>query len=164
MKAAKKQAKAARNMEDAQREQQRIEQARANVLAQRDRVQAVREARIRRASIISNANNAGLSLAGGSSGLSGATSSVQSQLGYNLGTMGSMQSFGAQLSAANQREADAKSSFLTAGAKGQTWQSIFGTVGGVAETGIKGLGGGYAAGFEWGSSNGTLTDVNGNAK
>ena len=44
------------------------------------------------------------------------------------------------------------------------WQSIFGTVGGVAEKGMKGLGGGYAAGFDWGGSNGTLTDINGNAK
>ncbi|SFH61264.1 hypothetical protein SAMN05216299_1356 [Nitrosospira sp. Nsp14] len=142
MKAAKKQQKAARRMEDAQRDQQRIEQARANVLAQRDRIQAIREERIRRSDIIAGAGQAGMSLTGGSSGLAGATSSVRSQVGQNLGTLGSMQSFGEQLSASRQREADAESDYRTAGAKGQMWQSIFSTVGGVAQTGLKAMGGG----------------------
>lgn len=131
MNAAKQQKKASKQAFAAQQEQNRIEQARANVNANRERLQQVREARIRRASIISSAGNAGVASAG-TSGVSGATSSVQSQLGQNLGTLGQMQSFGEQLSQANQRQAQAQSDYETAGAKGQMWQSIFGAVGQVA--------------------------------
>lgn len=130
--AANKQKKAMSHMYEANQEAARIERARHAVMAQRDRVQQVREARIRRAQVISSAGNAGLSLAGGSSGISGATSSIQSQMGNNLGTLGSMSSFAQQLSLANQRSADAQSDYYKAGAQGQMWQSIFGAVGQVA--------------------------------
>lgn len=145
MKAAKKQQKAMKRAENAQREQQRIETARAGMLAQRDRVAAIREERIRRSNIIAGAGNAGISMAGGSSGLSGATGSTRSQLGQNLGTLGSMQSFGQQLSASNQAEADAMSDYNKAGAKGQMWQSIFGTVSNVASKGMDAMGGAGSA-------------------
>lgn len=128
MSAANKQKKAMSHMYEANQEAARIEKARHAVMAQRDRVQQVREARIRRAQVISGAGNAGLSLAGGSSGLSGATSSIQSQFGHNLGTLGTMSSFAQQLSLANQRAADAQSQYYKAGAQGEAWQSIFGTV------------------------------------
>ena len=134
MQAAAKQRKAMERQTAAQYEQQRIEQARANVMAQRERVQQVREARIRRGNIIASAGNAGVGMQGRTSSLTGATSSVQAQLGQNLGTLGQMQSFGQQLSAANQREANAVSDFYTAGAQGAMWQKVFGAIGKVADT------------------------------
>lgn len=152
MQAAKKQRKAMQRSQDAQLEQNRIEQARANVQAQRERVQQVREARIRRASVISGAGNAGVGVGTGTSSMTGATSSIQSQLGNNLGTLGQMQSFGQQLSAANQREANAASDYITAGAQGAMWQSIFGAVGKVAGTAGSFAGGMKGAGFQTGKS------------
>lgn len=152
-KAAKQQKKAMQRSQDAQLEQNRIEQARANVQAQRERVQQVREARIRRASVISSAGNAGVGVGTGTSGLSGATSSIQSQLGQNLGTLGQMQSFGEQLSVANQKEAQAQSDYITAGAQGQMWQSIFGAVGQVANTASSFGGGLKGAGTKAGGGN-----------
>lgn len=134
MQAAKKQRKAMQRAQDAQAEQNRLEKARANVMAQRERVQQVREARIRRAGVIASAGNAGVGVTGGTSSMTGAVSSIQSQFGNNLGTLGQMQSFGQQLSMANQREADAQSDYITAGAKGQMWQSIFGSIGKLAGT------------------------------
>jgi len=132
MSAANKQKKAMSQMYEANQEAARIERARHAVMAQRDRVQQVREARIRRAQVISGAGNAGVGVTGGSSGVSGATSSIQSQMGNNLGTLGTMSSFAQQLSLANQRSADAQSDYYKAGAQGQMWQSIFGAVGQVA--------------------------------
>lgn len=153
MGAAKKQRRAIQRSVQAQQDQNRIEQARANVQAQRERVQQVREARIRRAQVISAAGNAGVGVTGGTSGMVGATSSIQSQLGQNLGTLGQMQSFGAQLSAANQREAQAQSDFAAAGAEGQMWQSIFGAVGKVAGAAGAFGGGMQGAGLEAGGGN-----------
>lgn len=151
--AANKQKKAMQQAADAQREQNRIEQARQAVLAQRDRIAQVREARIRRAQVISSAGNAGVGISGGTSGVSGATSSIQSQLGNNLGTLGTMSSFAQQLSAANQREADAQSKFFKAGAQGQMWQSIFGAVGQVA---------GGVGDFFGGAKSGAMSAAGGN--
>lgn len=141
MSAAKKQKRAVQRQVAAQQEQNRIERARQAVLNQRERVSQVREARIRRAQVIAGAGNAGIGITGGSSGVEGATGSIQSQLGNNLGTLGSMSSFAEQLSGANQREAQAQADFYNEGAKGQMWQSIFGAVGTVAGT-VQGLNGG----------------------
>lgn len=132
MKAAGKQKKAMQRQVAAQHEMTRIEAAKAAVMAQRDRVAQVREARIRRAGVIAGASNSGIGVTGGSSGVVGATSAIQSNLGHNLGTLGSMSSFAQQLSLANQREAQAQSDYLNAGQQGQMWQSIFGSVGKVA--------------------------------
>lgn len=156
MSAASAQKKAVKQQVAAQQEAQRIEQARANVLAQRDRVAQIREDRIRRANIIASAGNAGLGVGptnGGSSGISGATGSVRSQFGQNMGTLGQMSDFAAQITAANQREAQAQSDFYNAGAKGQMWQSIFGAVGSVAGAGMNALGGAKGAGMSAGGGN-----------
>jgi|SRR5687768_4811424 len=153
MNAASKQKKAMKRQVAAQQEQNRIEKARAAVMAQRDRVQQVREARIRRAQVISGASNAGIGVTGGSSGVEGATSAVQSNLGYNLGTLGTMSAFADQLSAANQREANAQADFFNAGAKGQMWQSIFGAVGQVAGGVNSFMGGTKSAATSWAGGN-----------
>jgi|SRR5687768_7440561 len=151
--AANKQKKAVQRQVAAQQEQNRIERARQAVLNQRERVGQVREARIRRAQVIAGAGNAGIGVTGGSSGVSGATSSIQSQLGYNLGTLGSMSSFAEQLSASNQREADAQADFFNAGAKGQMWQSIFGAVGHVAGAVGEFAGGAKSGATSWAGGN-----------
>jgi hypothetical protein len=153
MSAAKKQKKAVQRQVAAQEDQNRIERAKAAVMNQRERVQQVREARIRRAQVISGASNAGVGVTGGSSGVQGATGAVQSNLGYNLGTLGSMSSFAEQLSAANQREADAQADFFNAGAKGQMWQSIFGAVGQVAGGVNSFMGGSKSASTSWAGGN-----------
>jgi hypothetical protein len=156
MGAAKKQQKAAQRQFEAQQEAQRVEQARANAIAQRDRIAQVREERIRRANVIATAGNAGIGVGptnGGSSGLSGATGSLRSQLGQNLGNLGQMSDFAAQISAANQRSAQAQSDFYTAGAKGQMWQSIFGAVSNTAGAVSTMLGGGKGAGLSAGGGN-----------
>lgn len=159
---AKKQEKAAQRQFEAQQEAQRVEQARANMLAQRDRVAQVREERIRRANIISSAGNAGVGIgpSGGTSGLSGATGSLRSQFGQNIGTLGQMSDFAAQISSANQRAAQAQTDFYTAGAKGQMWQSIFGAVGKTAgaASSFLGMGSGREVGMSVGGGN-TFTGI-----
>src|SRR5690606_28475606 len=82
MKAASQQKKAMRRQVNAQHEMTRIEAAKAAVMNQRERVQQVREARIRRAGVIAGASNSGIGITGGSSGVVGATSAIQSNLGY----------------------------------------------------------------------------------
>ena len=73
-----KQSKALKRQAAAEREGQVIQQKRANVLAAKDRFAQIREARIKRASILSSTVNAGL-FARGTSGFSGATSSIGAQ-------------------------------------------------------------------------------------
>jgi hypothetical protein len=153
MQAAKKQKKAMGRMVAAQKERNQLETARQAVLNQRERVQQVREARIRRANVVAGVSNAGVGVTGGSSGVSGATSSIQSQLGQNLGTLGQMSSFAQQLSVLNQKEADAQSEFFNAGQKGQMWQSVFGAVGQVAG-GVNSFMGGAKESITGGSAGG----------
>ncbi|HVW64131.1 MAG TPA: hypothetical protein VHB01_03880 [Nitrosospira sp.] len=121
---ASKQKKALQQAQNAQAEQQRIQQAQANAAAQRERLQQQREARIRRANVINSTVNTGAGL-GGTSGLSGAESSIQSQFGQNIGIINQTQSFASQISAANQREQDAASTLRRAESSGAAWQSIF---------------------------------------
>jgi hypothetical protein len=91
--------------------QQRI----ADVNAQKERIQAAREARIRRAQILASSGNQGIGAE--SSGVSGSTSSIGSQLGANIGTINTIQNYAQQASKANQQAADAQ-------AMGAMWQGI----------------------------------------
>jgi hypothetical protein len=93
MKSAKKQAQA-------ERKAQEIEQRRANALAQKEKYQQVREARINRARVMSSAATAGLTGAG-TSGAQGGWGSVQSQMGENIGTINQMQGFSNAVSQQN---------------------------------------------------------------
>jgi len=78
--------------------------------------------RIQRAQVLASAGNEGI----GGSGVSGAVSSIGSQFGGNIANINTMQTLGAQASAANQRAVDA-------GAQAANWQAI----GGVAKSFIK---------------------------
>lgn len=106
--------------------QQRISDAQSA----RERVQAIREARIRRAQILASTGNQGI--ASTSSGPAGAVSSIGSQLGSNIANINTIQNFAQQASKANQQAVDAKATgamFQTIGgiAGSMTdWKSIFG--------------------------------------
>lgn len=149
MSAASKQKKAMQQAQAAQAEQQRIQQAQADAAAQRDRIQQQREARIRRAAVINSTANTGAGFAG-TSGLVGAESSIQSQLGYNIGTINQTQSFAAQISAANQREQDALGKYQKAGATGAAWQGIGSGLAQLGSIGSNLFGGGKQTGLALG--------------
>ena len=96
----------------------------ADVSAARERVQAARQARIARASILAGAGNEGV----GGSGVAGSTASIGSQLGSNAAFSNTMQTFGDQVSAANQKAADWQ-------ATGNMFQSIGGIANGMTDWG-----------------------------
>lgn len=129
-------ADAAKDQARAQRESIASQQRIADVNTARERVQAARQMRIQRAQVLSAASNEGV----GGSGVSGATSSIGSQYGGNVAHMNTMQTFGAQASAANQRAADA-------GAKAAQWQAIGGLAGSM--TSWNSIFGSKAAGTQW---------------
>lgn len=115
--ASKSQAKAQKQSIAAQ---QRISDAQSA----RERVQAVREARIRRAQILASTGNQGI--APTSSGPAGAVSSISSQLGSNIANINTIQNFAQQASKANQQAVDAK-------ATGAMFQTIGGIAGGMTD-------------------------------
>lgn len=128
-------ADAAEQQATAQKESLRAQQKMADVEAQRQRIQQVRESRIRRAQILASSGNTGLGV--GTSGVSGSVSSVGSQAASNIGMINQTQTFAAEASAANQRAADAASRGARAQATAAQWQSI----GGFSQSIFKDLGG-----------------------
>jgi hypothetical protein len=118
----RKQAAAAQQGAQAQREGIAAQGRMANVDAQRQRLQQIREARIRRGAVLAGAGSTGLGP--GTSAVSGATSSITSQAASNIGTVNQTQTFANQASAASQRAADAASAGTQAQATGQQWQTI----------------------------------------
>lgn len=111
----KQQAKATKQAAAAQREATAAQGRSASVEAQRARIQQVREARIRRAQVLSAGTNAGLGM--GTSGIGGAVGSIASQMGENIGSINQQQTFADQTSAALQQAADYQ-------VKAQKWQTI----------------------------------------
>lgn len=90
----------------AQRESSAAQGRMAEIDAQRQRVQQVREARIRRAQILASQGETGA----GTSATVGGLSSVTTQVASNIGNINQTQGLAAAASAANQRAADAASS------------------------------------------------------
>lgn len=111
---------------DAQKKAQQAQSRSAQVAAQRERLAAMREARIKRAQILSSAGVQGV----GGSGVSGATSSIGSQLGANIGYMNVQEGFAQAASKANQQAANAMSSATNWQAIGGVAQNIFQSQGG----------------------------------
>ena len=101
------QAQATRSQRKASAAQQRI----ADAQTAREKRGQVREARIRRAEVISQAEATGAS---GSSGEMGATSSIQSQLGSNLGHLNYVQGQAQYASRQLQQAANFQSNANTA--------------------------------------------------
>jgi len=121
------------SQKEASKQQKAANAAQARMSAteeQRKRIQATREARIRRAMIEGQTTAQGMGT--GTSGYAGGTGSVASQFGSNIGHSNVMGDFASQASAANQKAADAQSSAMmwqTIGGIGQQitpWRSIFG--------------------------------------
>lgn len=109
------QAKATKQAAAAQREATAAQGRASSVEAQRARIQQVREARIRRAQVLSSGVNAGLGT--GTSGIGGAVGSIASQMGENIGSINQQQTFAEQTSTALQQSADYQ-------VKAQKWQMI----------------------------------------
>lgn len=150
-KIAKRQARAAERQAEAQREQQRIEQVRANLQVRQDRQTQFREARVRRAQILSQAVNSG---AAGASSVQTALGGINTQFGANIGRINTAQGFAGAIS--EQQEASAtqaseinrlQGKSAVVAAQGQ----LFNAIGGLGESIFKrfasaGVGGGGAAG------------------
>lgn len=114
--------KAMRQMIAAQDRANKINQAIQASKAHQDRVAQLREARIKRAQVIAGASNAGIGL--GSSGVSGAESSIGSQLAQNVGLLGESLAFSSQLGATNQAYAQGQYNLQKAQMKEQMWNTI----------------------------------------
>lgn len=102
---------------EAQKKAQEAQGKMAAMEAHRARIQAVREARIKRAQVLASDADMG----GTTSGIAGGVSSVASQLGSNIGFQSGKEQLANQASIFNQQAIDANSS-----------ASIFNTVAGVS--------------------------------
>lgn len=140
-KIAKRQVRAAEAQAAALKERQRVEQVRANVEARRERREQLREARLRRAQVLSAAANAG---ALGASTVESGLGGIQTQFGANIGRINVAQGFGQAISTQNEIAAaqqseinrlEGRSNVVAAQGQifnsiGQLGQSIFNTAGG----------------------------------
>lgn len=115
-KAAKKQKKA-----------QQLQQKRADIAAQRERVKGVREARIRRGALEASAARTGVSA---TSGRLGAEAAIGTGLSSNLAYSAEQQGLAGQVSEANIAAAGYQSQAATFGAIGGVGATIFQQAGG----------------------------------
>jgi len=119
-----KAADAQQQQAQAQQEANAAQERSAKVQQQRDRLRQVREARIARARVISQASQSGLGA--GTSGLVGGTGSISSQLGSNIGAINVAQTFADEASAANQKAANFGSQANRLSAEAGGWQALSG--------------------------------------
>lgn len=129
----------------AQRQQEKAEKLRerqAQLAAQRQRVKAVREARIRRGQLEAGAVATGT---GGSSGVAGGQAAITTGLASNIAFSQQQEGLASQVGQANISAAQAQSQAATFGAIGGVGQSIFQQAGGfqtIFNSGGGGTGGG----------------------
>lgn len=114
---------AAKDQAAAQRDASAAQGRMASADAARERIKQAREARIRAATIQGAAS--GIGLGAGTSGLSGSIGSISSQMASNIGTINQTEGFAAEISAANQRGADAQADMMKWQAWGNVGQTIF---------------------------------------
>ena len=152
MKAAKKQKKALELKERVDREANRVDKKKNALTLQREKISTLREARIKRAQIIQGTANAGARFSGSSSA-TGATGSITSQYGQNIGMLNQFEGFGDRLSVLSQQSADALSKYNRIGAKHAAFAGMmsgigkFGdAVGSLMVGGMAGAGGAAAGG------------------
>ena len=112
---ANKQASAAKSQASAQRESTAAQQKMASAEAARERLKAVREARIRSGTVAGGAGAEGVGQT--TSGVAGSIASIGSQTASNIGAINIQEGFAQIASNANQKAADA-------GAKMAKWQGI----------------------------------------
>jgi sRNA-binding protein len=124
--AAKKQKRARRRQLTAQREAERIKQVRANVASRKERREQLREARIRKAQILSSSTLAGAGE--GTTTTIGAIGSIGTKLGRGIGELQEARGFGEALSLQAGIVADEQENIVRAGSKNQINQAISGAV------------------------------------
>jgi hypothetical protein len=132
-KIAKRQARAAEAQAAAEKERQRIEQVRADVNARKERRQQLREARIRRAQVLSASANAG---ALGASTTTGAIGGINTQFGANIGQINEAQGFGQAISTQNEAAAAQQTEINRLEGKSQIVQAqtqLFQSIGNLGE-------------------------------
>jgi len=138
-----KQQEAADDAEEAQRRQAEMQQRINSRNAQRQRVQALREERISRASILSNVAPSGI-VAGGTSAVIGGAGSVTSQFGSNISNINT------NLSSATAM-GDAMSDYYNATGAMQQWSSI-GSAAGTIFSNADAIGSGFTKLKNWATS------------
>jgi len=148
---ANKQAKATKKAAKERKKSIAAQQRIADLKASRERVRAVREARVKRGMLAARAAGGGVS---GASGAQAGQQGVISQLSGNLAFSQKVQDFGQQASLYNQNAADAQESSAKWGAIGGFGQSMFSAAGGFSTiAGGMGSTGGSGTGtsMNWGS-------------
>jgi hypothetical protein len=138
-----KQDEAADQAREAQERQAEIQKRVNERNAQKQRIQALREERISRASILSNAAPSG-TVAGGTSAVVGGMGSVTSQFGANVSNINT------NLGAANAM-GDAMTDYYSATGNMQQWQSI-GSAAGTIFSNADAIGGGFNKLKNWATS------------
>ena len=111
---------------EAQKKAQAAQSQMNQLEAHKARVQAVREARIKRAQLLSEST-----MGEGTSGIAGGTSSIASQLGSNIGFQNVRQDIGTRISNANQESINASANqqmfgtIFSVANQATDWQKIF---------------------------------------
>lgn len=129
-------------------EGQRIGQLQANYAAQQEKIQQLREARIRRAAIIASGVNAG---AGTSSAVEGGIGSAYSAALNNVSNIGAMQTYSGKISDVNQQLAESGARLQVLGAKMDTQNQKTQMFGSIIDTGLS------LATLPWGGVGGAVT-------
>jgi len=122
---ADQQADAAEEQAAAQRESTAAQQKMSSANAARERLKAIREARMRAGAIAGDAGAGGVGQV--SSGVAGSIASIGSQAGANIGAINVQEGFAEIASQANQRAADAQADAAQWQAIGNIGQTIFST-------------------------------------
>ena len=117
------QSDAAEEQAQAQREAIDAQQKIASADAARERLKAIREARIRAGAIAGGAGAGGVGQV--SSGVAGSIASIGSQAGSNIGAINVHEGFAEIASQANQRAADAQADMMQWQAIGSIGKTIF---------------------------------------
>ena len=130
----------------AQKEAQRIGQLQANFAAQQEKIQQLREGRIRQAAVIASGVNAGAGV-GSSAVQGGAGAAVTTAIG-NAASIGVIQGFSEGISKQNEILATSQGRSNVLGVKMETQNQKASMIGGIVDTGLsiatlpwKGIGG-----------------------
>lgn len=122
-----------RNSAAFQAEGQRIEQLRANYGVRQEKIQTLREARIRRASILASAVNAGAGVS--TVGAAGRGSAFTSAMG-NIGDLNVLQTYSEEVSKQNEAYMKSQSQQQLLGAKINTQNEKAQFIGSIVDAGI----------------------------